>query len=149
MQVILLDNMGDLGGIGDQVKVRPGYARNFLVPQGKAVPATEENIAQLKQRMAELEAKAAEALGQAQQRAEALEQAGAVTVAVRVDEGGKPYGSVGPREIADAFAAAGIEVDRREVLLAEGPLREVGEHTVQIRVHSDLDVPVTLAIVPG
>ncbi len=149
MQVILLDKMGSLGGIGDQVKVRSGYARNCLIPQGKAVPATAENIVHFEKRRTEIERNAAERLEQAQQRAQELEQAGLITVAVKVDERGKPYGSVGPREIVEAFNAAAVNVDKSEVLLPSGPLREVGEHAIQVRVHSDLDVTVTLAIVPG
>jgi len=149
MQVILLDKMGSLGDVGDQVKVRPGYARNYLVPQGKAVPATPENIAHFEKRRAELEQQAAAKLEQAQQRAQELEQAGLITVAVQVDEGGNPYGSVGSREIVEAFKTANVTVDKSEVLLPSGPLKEVGEHIIQLRVHSDLDIPVTVAVVPA
>ena len=112
MEVILLDNVGSLGGLGDRVDVKPGYGRNFLIPQGKAVPATPENVEKFEARRAELEAAAAETLGAAQKRAEGIQALEQVQIAATAGEEGKLFGSVGTRDIAEALTAAGCETDK-------------------------------------
>ncbi len=148
MQVILLENIGNLGGLGDTVEVKPGYGRNFLIPQGKAVPATKENIAEFEARRAELEKAAAEALAAAQARGEKLAEVGVVTITANAGDEGKLFGSIGTRDIADAVTAAGCEIDKSEVRLPEGALRETGEYVVAVQVHPEVMIDVTLAVVP-
>ena len=148
MEVILLENIGNLGGLGDKVTVKAGFGRNFLIPQGKAVPATEANIAEFEARRAELERAAAEALSAAQTRAEALSALGQITIAANAGEEGKLFGSVGTRDIADAIAAAGAEIDKAEVRLPDGALRELGEYAVALQVHPEVMTEVTIAVVP-
>ncbi len=148
MEVILLENIGNLGGLGDKVTVKAGFGRNFLIPQGKAVPATEANIAEFEARRAELERAAAEALTAAQTRAEALAALGAITIPANAGEEGKLFGSVGTRDIAEAIAAAGAEVDKSEVRLPDGALRELGEYSVALQVHPEVMTEVTIAVVP-
>ena len=123
MEVILLENIGKLGKLGDTVHVRPGFGRNYLIPQGKAVPATAANTAAFEARRAELEATAAKALAEAQQRADALAALGRVTITANAGTEGKLFGSIGTRDIAEALTAAGCEVDKAEVRLPEGALR--------------------------
>jgi large subunit ribosomal protein L9 len=147
MEVILLENIGNLGGLGDKVDVKAGYGRNYLVPQGKAVPATRSNIAEFEARRAELEAAAAAALAAAEQRAEAINALQPVTIGANAGEEGKLFGSVGTRDIAEAVTAAGCEVDKSEVRLPEGPLRELGEFEVDIQVHGDVTATVVIAVV--
>ena len=147
MEVILLENIGNLGGLGDKVDVKAGYGRNYLVPQGKAVPATRSNIAEFETRRAELEAAAAAALSAAEQRAEAINALQPVTIGANAGDEGKLFGSVGTRDIADAVTAAGCEVDKAEVRLPEGPLRELGEFEVDIQVHGDVTATVVIAVV--
>ena len=147
MEVILLENVGKLGNIGDKVNVKAGYGRNYLVPQGKAVFATEQNVAEFEQRRAELEAAAAEKLQEAQARAEKLSVLETVTITSQAGEEGKLFGSVGTRDIADAVTAAGVEIAKSEVKLPEGTLREVGEFSVDIQLHAEVIVAVNLAIV--
>jgi len=147
MEVILLENIGNLGGLGDKVDVKAGYGRNYLVPQGKAVPATRSNIAEFETRRAELEAAAAAALSAAEQRAEAINALQPVTIGANAGDEGKLFGSVGTRDIADAVTAAGCEVDKSEVRLPEGPLRELGEFEVDIQVHGDVTATVVIAVV--
>ncbi len=146
MQVILLDEVDKLGGVGDQVRVRPGYARNYLIPQGKAAPVTPENLALLEQRRAELEKQVEQRRQQAGQRAEELQAIEKISVTANVSESGELYGSVGTREIIAALAQQGVTVHKREVVLPEGPLRELGEHTVQLRLHSQYLVPLTVIV---
>ncbi len=135
MEVILLERIGKLGDLGEKVEVKAGYGRNYLIPQGKAIPATEANIASFEERRAELEKKAADSLAAAQSRADRL--AGMeVTIAHQAGEGGKLFGSVSTTDIADAVTAAGVEISRKEVRLPEGPLRTTGEHNVDIQLHS-------------
>ncbi len=138
MQVILLEKVPNLGDLGDQVKVKAGYGRNFLIPTQKAVPATKENVEKFEARRAELEKAAAEALAAAQARAEQIAGIGQVTVSRQAGEEGKLFGSVGPADIADAFTAAGVEVQKREVIMPEGAIHAVGEFEVNIRTHSDV-----------
>lgn len=145
MQVILLEKIDNLGGIGDLVKVKPGYARNFLIPKGKATVATPDNIAKFEERRAELEARAAEELGRAKERAKKLEGQ-AVRIKAQAGPEGKLFGSIGTGDIAEAISALGVEVERSEVRLAEGPLRIVGDHPVEIHLHSDVSVTVTVAV---
>ena len=145
MEVILLDKVENLGGIGDKVKVKPGYARNFLIPQGKATRATPENIAEFEARRAELEAKAASVIAEAKARAEKIEGLKLVIKAKAGSEG-KLFGSVGTVDIAEAAEAVGVTIERSELRLAEGPLRMVGEHEVEVHLHSEVSVPITVTI---
>jgi large subunit ribosomal protein L9 len=145
MEVILLDKVENLGGIGDKVKVKPGYARNYLLPQGKAARATPENIAEFEARRAELEAKAAGVIADAKARAEKIEGL-ALTIRAKAGSEGKLFGSVGPVDIAEAAEAAGVTIERSEIRLAEGPLRAVGTHEVEVHLHSEVSVPITVTV---
>ncbi|MDP4789506.1 MAG: 50S ribosomal protein L9 [Haliea sp.] len=147
MEVILLENIGNLGGLGDKVDVKAGYGRNFLVPHGKAVPATRANLAEFEARRADLEAAAAAALAAAETRAEAINALQPVTIGANAGEEGKLFGSVGTRDIAEAVTAAGCEVDKSEVRLPQGALRELGEFEVDIQVHGDVTATVVIAVV--
>lgn len=138
MEVILLENVANLGTLGDKVNVRPGYGRNFLLPQKKAVPATKENIEVFEARRAELEKAAAEALAAAQGRAEKIAELGQVTIRAQAGEEGKLFGSVAVADIADALTAAGIELEKREVTLPEGPIRVTGEYEVELQLHPEV-----------
>ncbi len=146
MEVILLEKVANLGSLGDKVKVKAGYGRNFLLPYGKAVPATEANLKAFEERRAELEKAAAEKLSAAQARAEALEGA-AFTISSKAGEEGKLFGSIGVRDIADAITAGGTEVEKSEVRLPGGPLRVPGENEIELQLHSDVAVRVKLAVV--
>jgi large subunit ribosomal protein L9 len=146
MEVILLQKVANLGGIGDRVKVRPGFARNFLLPQGKATMATPANIAKFEARRAELERTAQDELEAAQQRAEKMRDLKLQLVAKAGTEG-KLFGSVGTADIAEAAVAAGFEVARSEVRLPNGPIRVVGEHVVHLHLHTDVNVPVPVTVV--
>jgi len=138
MQVILLDKIGNLGGLGDTVSVKSGYARNFLIPQGKAVMATKSNVEMFEHRRAELEAKVAEELAIAQSRADKVNALEAIVITSKAGEEGKLFGSIGTRDIADAITAAGVEVAKSEVRLPEGALRTTGEFNVAIQLHSEV-----------
>lgn len=146
MELILLEKVRGLGALGDKVKVKPGYGRNYLVPQGKAVAATAENVAEFEKRRAEYEAKSNELLSTAETRKAKLENA-AVTITANASPEGKLYGSVGPRDIAEAFSAQGLELEKSEVILGEGPIRNVGEYEVQIALHADVQTTVKVTIV--
>jgi large subunit ribosomal protein L9 len=146
MEVILLENVGRLGGLGDKVNVKSGYGRNFLVPFGKAVPATKANIESFELRRAELEKIAAEKLAAAQARAEQLNVLELTIVAKSGDEG-KLFGSIGTRDIADTIVAAGVEVDKNEVRLPEGALRNTGNFEIDVQVHSTVTATIKLAVV--
>ena len=146
MEVILLEKVANLGTLGDKVKVKSGYGRNFLLPYGKAAPATEANIKAFEERRAELEKAAADKLATAQSRAEALEGA-SFTVTSKAGDEGKLFGSIGVRDIADVITAAGTDVEKSEVRLPEGPLRVTGEYEIELQLHSDVEVTVTLAVV--
>lgn len=148
MDIILLENIGNLGGLGDKVTVKAGYGRNFLIPQGKAVPATDANVAQFEARRAELERAAAETLTAAQSRAEAISALGAITIEANAGEEGKLFGSIGTRDIADAVTAAGCDLDKAEVRLPEGALRDLGEYSVAVQLHPDVMTDITVAVVP-
>ncbi|NCF11418.1 MAG: 50S ribosomal protein L9 [Gammaproteobacteria bacterium] len=145
MEVILLEKVQNLGDLGDKVKVKPGYGRNYLVPSGKATPATAENVALFEQRRAELEKAQAERLGTAEARAVALRDT-EVTIKAKAGTEGKLYGSVGTREIADAVSATGVALEKHEVLLPDGALREIGEHEVALHLHSDLDLSIKVVV---
>ena len=145
MQVILLEKVGKLGALGDQVNVKAGYGRNFLIPQGKAVPANKANKESFEARRAELEAAAAEKLAAAQARAEAMNEL-VVTIAANAGDEGKLFGSIGTKDIADALAAAGHTIDKSEVKLPEGALRNIGSYSIAVQVHSDVSVDVTIQV---
>lgn len=147
MEIILLDKIANLGSLGDQVSVKSGYARNFLFPQGKAVPATEANVKVFEERRAELEAKLAEELAAAQARAEKVNALEPVVISSKAGDEGKLFGSIGTRDIADAVTAAGVEVAKAEVLLPNGTLREVGEYDIELHLHSDVFATVKLQVV--
>ena len=147
MQVILLDKVDQLGTVGDQVTVKAGYARNYLIPQGKAVMATAANIAYFEERRAELEAKAAAALSAAQARAAELANLAAIVITSKAGDDGRLFGSVGARDIADAVTAAGVAVAKSEVRLPEGALRTTGEHEIKLHLHAEVNAVVTLNIV--
>jgi large subunit ribosomal protein L9 len=146
VDIILLEKVANLGGIGDRVKVKPGYARNFLLPQGKATMATAENVARFEARRAELERKAQEDLYAAQQRAAALQDF-KLRITTKAGSEGKLFGSVGTADIAEAVTAGGFEVERSEVRLPSGPIRIVGEHVVILHLHTDVDVSLPVTIV--
>ncbi|QWF14788.1 50S ribosomal protein L9 [Lysobacter capsici] len=145
MQLILLQNVTNLGKLGDKVNVKPGYGRNFLVPQGKAVPATASNLADFETRRAEYEAKAKSQLDGAEGRKAQLEGA-AVTVHANAATEGKLYGSVTPRDIAEALSKAGFPVNKSEVIMGEGPIRRTGEYDVLIHLHADVEVTVKVTV---
>ncbi|HWZ63667.1 MAG TPA: 50S ribosomal protein L9 [Steroidobacteraceae bacterium] len=147
MQVILLQKVANLGNIGDRVKVRSGYGRNFLLPQGKATLATPENVARFEARRAELEAAAREHLTSATDRAAAMKDF-KLTIHAKAGTEGKLFGSIGTADIAEACTKAGFQVERSEVRLPSGPLRTLGEHSVSLHLHADIDVPLAVAIVP-
>ncbi|MBF7074148.1 50S ribosomal protein L9 [Glaciecola sp. MH2013] len=147
MEIILLDKVANLGGLGDTVTVKSGYARNFLFPQQKAVPATKANVEKFEARRAELEAKIAGELAAAQARADKLSALESVTIASPAGDEGKLFGSVGTRDIADAVTAAGVEIAKSEVKLPMGTLREVGEFDIDIQLHSDVTTSVKLVII--
>ena len=147
MQVILLDKVAHLGGVGSQVEVKAGFARNYLIPQGKAVMATAANIAHFEARRAELEAKAAEALAAAQARAAQIAEIAAVAIAATAGDDGRLFGSISARDIAEALTAAGVEVAKSEVRLGEGPLRTTGEHQVKVHLHPEVNAVVTVNVV--
>jgi len=145
MQLILLQKVKNLGNLGDKVKVKPGYGRNFLVPQGKAVPATETSIAEFEKRRAEYEAKANNVLGAAETRKAALEGA-AVTIKANASPEGKLFGSVGPRDIAEAFSAACHPLEKSEVIMGEGPVRHTGEFEIHVHLHADVHTTVKVTV---
>jgi len=148
MEVILLEKIQNLGDLGQTVRVKPGYARNFLLPTGKAIPATAENQAEFEARRAELERQQTDALGAAQAKADALAGV-SVTIARKAGEEGKLFGSVGTQDIAEAVTAAGVgvELTRQEVRLPAGSLREVGEYEVGVHFHADVDATIAVNVV--
>ncbi|OAV01858.1 MULTISPECIES: 50S ribosomal protein L9 [Moraxella] len=145
MQVILLQRVVNLGKLGETVDVKAGYGRNYLIPQGKALPATEANLAKFEARRAELEALEAEELAAANARAEALTDVNVIMRAKSGDEG-KLFGSIGARDIADALTKSGLEVDRSEVKMPEGAFRQVGEYKVTIQLHHDVSADIVVTI---
>ncbi|MFO1373629.1 MAG: 50S ribosomal protein L9 [Agitococcus sp.] len=146
MEVILLEKVANLGTLGAKVNVKPGYGRNFLIPQGKAVPATKANLEAFEARRAELERQEAETLAAAQARAEQLATL-AVVIAAKSGDEGKLFGSVGTRDIAEAVTAAGVAVNKLEVRLPNGALRNTGEYKIALQLHSDVMAEVAVTIV--
>ena len=145
MQLILLQNVTNLGRLGDKVNVKPGYGRNFLVPQGKAVPATAANLADFEARRAEFEAKAKSQLEGAEKRRAELEGV-EVTIAANASAEGKLFGSVTPRDIAEQLTKIGHKVDKSEVVMGEGAIRQVGEYNVMLYLHADVEVPLKVVV---
>ncbi|MGB0223980.1 MULTISPECIES: 50S ribosomal protein L9 [unclassified Marinobacterium] len=145
MEVILLEKIGKLGALGDKVNVKAGFGRNYLIPQGKAVSATAANVARFEERRAELEAAAAEALAAATARGEALEGK-EVTITATAGDEGKLFGSIGARDIAEAITAAGAEVEKSEVRLPNGVLRNIGEYEIVVQLHAEVSATVNLKI---
>lgn len=146
MEVILLEKIHNLGDLGDQVRVKPGYGRNYLIPQGKAVPATADNVAKFETRRAELEKVEAEHLAEAQKRAEKL-QSLKLTIARKVGEEGKLYGSVSTADIAEAAEAAGTELAKHEIHLPEGPIRVVGEYQIDVSLYAGVDCTIAVKVI--
>jgi large subunit ribosomal protein L9 len=146
MEVILLQKVENLGNLGDKVKVRAGYGRNFLIPQGKAKPATATNVAEFEKRRAELEKQAAAMLAAALERKAGLDGK-SVTINAKAGQEGKLFGSVGTVDIAEALTNAGLKVERKEVRMPQGPIRMAGEHKVEIHLHTDVNVEVTITVV--
>ena len=147
MQLILLQKVVNLGGLGDKVDVKPGYGRNFLVPYGKAVPATVANIAAFEAKRAGYEAKANDVLAAAQARLAGLEGA-SVTITANASTEGKLFGSVGARDIAEAFTAAGHKLEKSEVIMGEGAIRRTGEFDVLVHLHADVETKVKVIVAP-
>ena len=147
MEVILLEKVRNLGDLGEQIKVKSGYGRNFLIPQGKAVMATKDNVAKFEERRAELEAKAADKVAAAEARAAKLAELGNVTIAANTGEEGKLFGSIAAGDIADAITAAGVEVAKSEVKLPEGSIRHTGEFELTIQLHTDVTANVTVEVI--
>ncbi|WP_417763715.1 50S ribosomal protein L9 [Shewanella sp.] len=147
MNVILLDKIANLGNLGDQVSVKAGYARNYLLPQGKAVVANAENVKVFEARRAELEAKVAAELAAANERAEKISALEAVVIASKAGDEGKLFGSVGTRDIADAVTAAGVELAKSEVRLPLGALRTTGDFEVEVQLHGEVNAVVKVTIV--
>lgn len=147
MEVILLENIENLGSVGDKVNVKAGFARNYLVPQGKAKMATAENLAEFEAHRAELEKAAAEAKTTAEARKQAIEAMGVIEITARVGSEGKLFGSVGVADICDAIESLGGDVQKSEVRMPEGALRVTGEHVVDIHLYTDIDTQVTVNII--
>lgn len=146
MQVILLDKIAKLGNLGDSVKVKAGYGRNYLLPKGKAMLATKENLAIIEEQKAELVKKMEESKSKAVKKGELLAEL-TLSISARVGEEGKLFGSVGTQDICDAINKHSIEVEKKEVLLADGPLRTVGTHEIAIRLHPDVTIGLEVSIV--
>ena len=146
MNVILLEKIDNLGDIGEQVKVKAGFGRNYLLPQGKAALATPENVARLEARRAELEQRAAGELGEARSRADRLSGM-VIRLTARTSAEDKLFGSIGTVDIAEACTAAGVPVERSEVRLPDGPIRTAGEHEVELHLHADVNVPLKVLVV--
>ena len=148
MNVILLEKTRNLGELGEQVSVKSGYGRNFLIPLGKAVPATESNVKHFEERRAELEKKAADVLAAAQARLDKIKALENVTITSKAGDEGKLFGSIGTRDIAEAISAAGVDVKKSEVSLPLGAIRQIGDFEIDIQVHTDVRGLVTLSVVP-
>ena len=147
MEIILLENISKLGKLGETVNVKAGFGRNFLIPHGKAVHATEANTAEFEGRRAELEAAADSLFEAAQRRADVINELGLVTITAIAGEEGKLFGSVGTRDITEAIVALGCEIDKSEVRLPDGALRELGEYEIAIQVHGEVTATIALAVI--
>ena len=145
MEVILLEKVENLGSLGDRVHVKPGYGRNFLIPCGKATPATEDHVKAFEARRAELEKTAADALAEAEARREKIGDM-IITITAKAGDEGKLFGSIGTADIAAAIVADGVEVERSEVRLPEGAFRQLGEYRIQLHLHTDVNAELTLVI---
>jgi large subunit ribosomal protein L9 len=147
MKLILLEKVQKLGNLGDTVRVRAGYGRNFLVPQGKAVPATAANVAMFESRRSELEAAAQDRLGTAERRREALTDL-VLQLTANASEEGKLFGSIGPRDIAEAATEKGFALEKSEVVMGEGPIRALGEFNVVVHLHADVETTIKVVVSP-
>jgi large subunit ribosomal protein L9 len=147
MEIILLNKVANLGGLGDSVTVKSGYARNFLFPQGQAVPATKANVEKFEARRAELEAKIADQLAVSEARAVKVTELGSITIAAPAGNEGKLFGSIGTRDIALAITAAGVKVSKSEVKLPTGTLRDTGEFEINLQLHSDVIATIKLVVI--
>ncbi|MBS0383001.1 MAG: 50S ribosomal protein L9 [Proteobacteria bacterium] len=148
MEVILLEKVKNLGALGDKVRVKPGYGRNYLVPQGKAVAATKANLESFEAKRAEYQAKADKLLADAQARAAKFENAEA-TITANASPEGKLFGSVGPRDIAEAFTALALALEKSEVIMPEGAIHNLGDFEVEVSLHADVRVPVKVRVTAG
>ncbi len=147
MEVVLLDKIAKLGGLGDKVTVKSGYARNYLLPQGKAVFASKENVEHFEARRADLEKQAAATLTAAQARADKLSALGEITIASKAGDEGKLFGSIGTKDIADAVTAAGQELAKSEVRMPLGTIRDTGEFEIAIHLHTDVDTSIKVVVI--
>ncbi|MCP3686844.1 MAG: 50S ribosomal protein L9 [Gammaproteobacteria bacterium] len=147
MEVILLENIENLGSLGDKVAVKAGFARNYLVPHGKAKMATAANLAEFEARRVELENAAAEAKTHGETRQQAIAALGMIEIAAKVGSEGKLFGSIGTADIADAISAAGQEVEKREIRMPDGAIRSTGEHQIDIHLYTDTDTTITINVV--
>lgn len=147
MEVILLEKVYNLGELGDKVKVKPGYGRNYLIPSGKAVSATKENVAMFEERKAELEKQQQEALAAANSRAEKLKDV-SVTITRKAGSEGKLFGSVGTIDIAEAVSATGTELEKHEIRMPEGPIRVTGEYEFDVQLHADVTTMIKVIVAP-
>ncbi|MFQ3236931.1 MAG: large subunit ribosomal protein L9 [Paraglaciecola sp.] len=147
MEIILLNKVANLGGLGDNVTVKSGYARNFLFPQGQAVPATKANVEKFEARRAELEAKIADQHAVAEARAVKVAELATITIAAPAGNEGKLFGSIGTRDIALAITAAGVKVSKSEVKLPTGTLRDTGEFEINLQLHSDVTATIKLVVI--
>jgi large subunit ribosomal protein L9 len=147
MEVILLDKIAKLGGLGDKVTVKSGYARNYLLPQGKAVFASKANVEHFEARRADLEKQLAEALAAAEAKAAKITELAEVTIASTAGDEGKLFGSIGTKDIADAITEAGVEVTKAQVRMPLGTIRETGEYDIVIHLHTDVDVNVKVVVI--
>lgn len=145
MDVILLEKVANLGNLGDKVSVKSGYGRNFLIPFGKAVPANKDNLEAFETRRAELEKAATEKLGTAEKRAEEMAEI-ELTLTAKAGDEGKLFGSIGPRDLAEAITSAGVKVAKSEIRLADGPIRAVGEYDVGVQLHTDVAATIKVFI---
>jgi large subunit ribosomal protein L9 len=148
MEVILLKNVENLGSLGDKVSVKAGFGRNYLIPSGNAVPATDDNLAAFEARRAELENAAAEALEVATGRKDRLEALPSITIVCKAGDEGRLFGSVGTTDIAVAVSEAGVEVEKHEVRLTQGAFRVAGEYDVELHLHADVKAVVKVEVVP-
>ena len=147
MEIILLEKIQNLGDLGEQVTVKPGFGRNFLIPSGKAVPATKENVEKFEAQRAELEKAVAEQLSAAQARAEKINDLH-ISISHKVGTEGKLFGSVTGQEIAEAATQAGVEIQKSEVQLPDGPFRMIGDYDVAVNLHADVNATLKLSVVP-
>jgi large subunit ribosomal protein L9 len=147
MDIILLENIENLGSLGDKVAVKSGYARNYLVPHGKAQMATPANLEAFEARRADLEKAAQTSKAAAEVRKQALEALGVTEITAKVGTEGKLFGSIGPSDIADAVTAKGCELNKAEIRMPDGPLRHTGEEQIDVHLHSDVDAVVTISVI--